>query len=178
MKERQPLVAETEARLSREAVANVLSFGSVDDMIEELVARPPDGNVVRLDSYLRDEDGGDRGLRLRTASVLLTARRIDELLVANLVHSYYRAFYNQPLLPRDWQLSLDNDRLVTRVLEAQLRERGFLVGRGAYALPENLMLYQASSSRLLFKERQAIASGELAATQSAAPARAGGGARL
>lgn len=127
MKERRTPGAEGETGRYPAYCPNVLSFGKVEDLVEELVARPPDGNVVRVDSCLKDSDGNGAGLRLRTASVLITARRIDELLVANMVHSYYRTFHNQALLERDLRLAKENDLTVRRVIEAQLRGHGFSI---------------------------------------------------
>jgi hypothetical protein len=159
MRERQPTSIETR----RLPEARVLSFGKVDDLVEELASRPPDNNLVRLDACITETNGNGSGLKVRTASVLVTARRKDEVLVANMVHSYYRTFYGQPLVERDRQLAVDNDKTVQRVLSEQLQEKGLAIGRGSYAVPGNLTLYKATSDRIVFKNNKAYAKAEIPA---------------
>lgn len=173
MRERERIV--NEVKRPREAVASIISFGSIDDLVEELVARPPEGNLVRLDSCLKDVNGRGPGLRVRRASVLVSARRGDEVLVADMVHSYYRALHDEPLVERELRLAMDNDGTVARVIEEQLRERGFAVGRGAYALPERLVLYHALSERIVFQEGRAIPRHEADAAALAQPVPEPGG---
>jgi hypothetical protein len=133
----------------------------VDDLVEELTARPPEGRVVRIDACIQESNGNGSGLKLRTASVLLTARRGDEVLVANMVHSYYRTFHNQPLMDGELQLARENDQTVQRILAEQLQEQGFTIGRGSYALPDNLTIYRSTSDRIVFKDRKALAKADI-----------------
>jgi hypothetical protein len=114
-----------------------------------------------MDACLQESNGNGAGLKLRTASVLLTARRGDEVLVANMVHSYYRTFHNQPLVDRDVQLARENDQTVQRVLAEQLQEQGFTIGRGSYALPEHLTIYRSTSDRIVFKDHKAYAKADI-----------------
>ena len=163
MRERQPAGIGVEAKRTPEIAPRVLSFGKVDDLVEELTARPPEGRVVRMDACLQESNGQGAGLKVRTASVLVTARRKDEVLVANMVHSYYRTFYNQPLVERDRQQAVDNDKTVQRVLGEQLQEKGFAIGRGSYAVLGNISIYKATSDRIVFKGGAAYAKAEIPA---------------
>jgi hypothetical protein len=158
MRERQPMAIEQETRRLPE---RVLSFGKVDDLVEELANRPPDDNLVRLDACIQEANGNGSGLKVRTASVLISARRKDEVLVANMVHSYYRTFHNLPLVDPDVRLARENDQTVQRVLSEQLEEQGFTIGRGSYAVPGNLALYKATSDRIVFKNNKAYAKAEI-----------------
>jgi hypothetical protein len=161
MRERQPVSIGVEAKRVPEIAPRVLSFGKVDDLVEELTARPPEGRVVRMDACIQETNGQGAGLKLRAASVLITARRGDEVLVANMVHSYYRTFHSQPLVDRDVQLARENNITVQRVLAEQLQEQGFTIGRGSYALPENLTIYHSTSDRIVFKDHKAYAKAEI-----------------
>jgi hypothetical protein len=78
-----------------------------------------------------------------------------------MVHSYYRTFHNQPLVDRDVQLARENDQTVQRVLAEQLQEQGFTIGRGSYALPDNLTIYRSTSDRIVFKNNKAYAKADI-----------------
>lgn len=156
MRERELGGIERRTRQVVEATTKVLSFGVVEDMFDDLVSRPPDGNLVRVDTCLK-ESGGNGGLGLRTASVLITARRGDEVLVANIIHTYYQTMHGRALRENDQGLAAENHEVVKRVLEEQLREQGFTIGRGTYALPDHLSIYRSTSERIVFQERKALA---------------------
>lgn len=50
-----------------------------------------------------------------------------------------------------------NQRVVQRVLEEQFKERDFVIGRGAYIVPDYLTVYRSTSEGILFKDRKALA---------------------
>lgn len=155
MRERQPIGGNREAERRTEGLPKVLSFGKVEDMLDELVERPPDGNIVRIDSCIKDSEANKMGLGLRTASVLITTRRRDEIVVANLIHTYCQTVHGRLLREEDTGIAANNQRVVQRVIEEQFRERGFVTGRGTYALPDNLTIYRSTCDRVLFKDRRA-----------------------
>ena len=139
----------------------VVSFGSVEDMVADLRECPPDRGVVRIETCLKDGQAGRYGIGLRVASVVLTARRRDELLVANCVTTYVQTMNGRSFCEEDGRLADENNKEAKSILEEQLQEAGLSVRPGSYSLPDSLALYRATSQRITFnKERRVAARGE------------------
>jgi len=89
-------MTEREKLRSIELAPRVVSFGTIEDFLEELKERPPDGGVIRVDRRILDSKAGKHGMGLRTGSVFLSAKRGEELLVANFVTGYMQTLNRRP----------------------------------------------------------------------------------
>lgn len=128
--------------------ASVLSFGSVEEFLEELALRPPDLGIVRVYPRVRRSLGKD-GLGLTTASVTLGARRGNETLLAEYVVGHLTTVNHHALAgPEEEDRLAANCGKALAILEEEVRLAGFVLAKGAYALPEGLTLYRASCQRI------------------------------
>jgi hypothetical protein len=72
------------------------------------------------------------------------------------MHTYLQTVHGKVLREADEDLAEENHRVVQRAVEEQFRGQGFTIGRGTYALSENLTLYRSTSDRIRFKDRKAF----------------------
>lgn len=115
-----------------EALARVLSFGSVEEFLEELTLRPPDFGIVRVYPQVR-HSLGKGGLGVLTASVTLWARRGDEVLLAQYLVGHLPTAHLQPLAgPEEERRLGENSRNALAILEEEAVLAGFVVAKGAY----------------------------------------------
>lgn len=135
----------------------ILSFGTIEDLVEELKDHPPDAGVVRVDSCLEESKSDKSGLGVRIASVLVTASRKEELLVANLITTYVQTVNGRVWREEEAALADENNQEARRIIEEQFREAGLALRPGAYAVPHDLILYRATSQRIGFEDRKVTA---------------------
>lgn len=151
---------EREKLRSIELAPRVVSFATVEDFLGELKERPPDGGLIRVERRILDSRADKHGIGLRTGSVMLSAKRGEELLVANFVTGYMQTLNRRPFgSEEEIRLNQENVDKALAVLEEEVRRAGFAIGRGVYALPEDLLLYQARSRRLAFQDGRVVDAG-------------------
>lgn len=134
----------------------VVSFGSVEDLLADLSRQPPEEKLVRLERQIRRRSGRD-GLGEVMVSAVLAARRKDELLLAQYVVGYLATVHGRPLAPAGEVRALsENTTNALAILEDEVRQAGFQVARGAYALPEGLTIYRATCERIGFSNGRVV----------------------
>ena len=140
---------------TRETHIAVLTFGRVEDLLSEL----PSGGTVRLDTMIRDGRRGKYGLGMRTASIIVSARRGDEILAAKVITGFIPTANGAIMSEREARLAEDNTDAAEQILREQLGEAGYEVLKGTYALPQDAVLYRATSDRIGWEEGRVVRKG-------------------
>jgi len=134
-----------------ERAPKVLTFATVEDFLSDLAENPPELGIVRVDRRILDSRAGRHGVGLRTGSIMLSAKRRDEILVANVVVGVMQTLNGKPFgREEEVRHQQENTDKALAIMEEEVRKAGFLVGRGVYALPDDLILYQARCQRIAF----------------------------
>ena len=136
----------------REASPVILSFGRVEDLLAEL----EEGMVVRVDRMLKDGKADKHGIGIRTASVIMTARREGEILIANLITGFVQTVNGRAWDKETAKLAEENTERVEEILREQIRNAGFEVRRGVYAFPQHLVMYRSTSDWVGWKEGKVV----------------------
>lgn len=134
-----------------------LSFGSVEDLLEDLKAEAPDGGIVRISVSVREQWEKGNPVGLGVASVLITAARYDEVVVAEvLVQQCQLVSPRKPLDEKAGAVADENAANALALLRNQFEAAGFTVRAGAYAIPKDISIYRATSSRIRFENGRVV----------------------